>query len=311
MPTAYVTHPECLNHFMGSGHPECPERLHAIEDRLVEHGLLDLLRYVKAPQVSREQLERVHHPAYLDQVEQASPREGLKMFDVDAVMCPHTLEAARYSAGAVVAAVDWVLEGRVDNAFCAIRPPGHHATQGRAMGFCFFNNIAVGAAHALAAHGLARVAILDFDVHHGNGTEAIFRDDDRVLFCSSYRHPFYPHAPVVTDHPRIIHSPLVPGNARAQFRAALSERWLPAVQAFQPQLLLLSAGFDAHREDDMGGLDFTDEDYQWATLQIMEAAERCCHGRIVSVLEGGYQLPALARSVERHLRALMSVQHQN
>jgi acetoin utilization deacetylase AcuC-like enzyme len=202
-----------------------------------------------------------------------------------------------------------VLDGRADDAFCAIRPPGHHATRSRAMGFCFYNNLAVGVAHALAAHGLERVAILDFDVHHGNGTEAILRNDDRVLFCSSYRHPFYPHAPVIENHPRILHTPLSPGNARGQFRNALEQRWLPALEAFQPQLVFLSAGFDAHREDDMGGLDFGDDDYQWATLRIIEVAERCCQGRIISVLEGGYHLPALARSVERHLRALMSVHH--
>jgi len=226
-------------------------------------------------------------------------------------MCPRTLAAARHSAGAVVAAVDWVLSDRVDNAFCAIRPPGHHATRDRASGFCFYNNVAVGAAHALAAHGLERIAVLDIDVHHGNGTEAIFHEDDRVLFCSSYRHPFYPYTPVVTEHPWIIHTPLKPGNSRGQFRSALTDVWLPALEAFKPQLIFLSAGFDAHQEDDMGGLDFGEDDYQWATLQIMETAERCCHGRFISVLEGGYHLTSLARSVERHLRALMSVHHND
>lgn len=306
MRTAYITHPVCHRHAMFEGHPECPQRLDAIEDRLIGSGIFDLLQHREAPAVTREQLLRVHAADYLDDLEARAPSEGLTELDPDTWMNPYTLSAARHAAGAVVLAVDEVIGGRVDNAFCAVRPPGHHAEHNRAMGFCLFNNIAVGAAHALAAHNLERVAIVDFDVHHGNGSEEIFSRSDDVLFCSSYQHPFYPFA-TPTQSPLMVHAPLPAGSGSTAFREAIETHWLPALDAFRPQLLLVSAGFDGHREDDMAMLGLEDGDYAWVTARIVEVAERHAQGRIVSTLEGGYALDALGRSVELHLRGLLGL----
>lgn len=302
--TAFISHPDCLLHDMGRGHPEQPARLKAIEDQLIASGLLDHLLHVDAPLVKREQLERVHTARYIKSLEQAAPRSGRVHLDPDTAMNPHTLRAALRAAGAAVLATDMVIKGRASNAFCNVRPPGHHAERSRAMGFCLFNNVAVAAAHALEAHGLERVAIVDFDVHHGNGTEDIFRDDPRVLMVSTFQHPFYPYSGVEGRSERMVNIPLPAYSSGREFRAAVEQHWMPALDAFKPEMLFVSAGFDAHRDDDMAMLKLTEADYAWVTQRIREAAERHASGRIVSVLEGGYELHALGRSVMAHLKVL-------
>lgn len=308
MRTAYISHRDCLLHDMGGFHPESPERLHAIEDRLVASQLMPLLRHYDAPRAERAQLLRVHDAAYVDDLFTRAPPPGQSpvMLDPDTWLAPHTLEAALHAAGAAVLGVDLVMSGEMETAFCGVRPPGHHAERHRAMGFCFFNNIAVGAAHALEHHSLQRVAILDFDAHHGNGTEDIFKDDPRVLFCSSFQHPFYPETPLA-ERPHLIHSKLRNGAYSEEFQQAVSEQWLPAVDRFKPQLILVSAGFDAHFEDDMSGLNLLDTDYAWVTERIMELAAVHCANRVVSTLEGGYVMNALGRSAAAHIKVLMGV----
>ncbi len=304
MTTAYVHHAECSLHDMGAQHPECPARLDAIHDHLLATGLLDHLIDVTAPLATREHLERVHDARYLDAVEAIAPQRGVVHLDPDTAMGPHSHRAALRAAGAVVKATDMVMGGEIDNAFCNVRPPGHHAERARAMGFCFFNNVAVGAAHALAVHGLERVAIVDFDVHHGNGTEDIFRDEPRVMMVSTFQHPFYPYSGVEGRSERMVNIPLAAYSTGKEFRAAVQDWWLPALEAFKPQMIFISAGFDAHRDDDMASLGLVERDYSWVTARLMDLAARHCRGRIVSTLEGGYALDALARSVAAHLRAL-------
>jgi acetoin utilization deacetylase AcuC-like enzyme len=302
--TAYISHPECNRHDTGEGHPENSRRISAIEDQFVATGLLDVLRYYEAPEVTEQQLLRVHTPAHLATLERMSPTSGYARVDPDTVMSSGSLPAARRAAGAVVEAVDIVVKGDVESAFCCIRPPGHHAESSRAMGFCLYNNIAVGAAHALTTSGLNKVAIVDFDVHHGNGTEEIFKDDERVLFCSTFQHPFYPFTPVMDNAANRINVPLAAGAAGAEFRAAVSEHWIPALSEFKPEMIFVSAGFDAHRDDDMSHVSLTDADFCWVTEQIVDVAASFASGRIVSVLEGGYELRSLARSAELHARVL-------
>jgi acetoin utilization deacetylase AcuC-like enzyme len=280
-------------------------RIGAIEDRLIAAGLFDLLRHRAAPEITPQQLSRIHSAAYLDHLESLSPGEGYARLDPDTVMSPSTLTAARHAAGAPVLAVDLLMADAADNAFCCVRPPGHHAERSQAMGFCLFNNVAAGAAHALDGHGLSRVAILDFDVHHGNGTEDIFIDDDRVLFCSAFQHPYFPFTPLLPNTERRISVPLAAGQGAAEFRAAVTELWLPALERFRPEMVFVSAGFDAHRDDDMADLNLLDADYRWVSEQIVGAADQYAGGRIVSTLEGGYELNSLARCVELHLRVLM------
>ncbi|MDD4930120.1 MAG: histone deacetylase family protein [Gallionella sp.] len=304
MQTAYLTHPSCLKHEMGADHPESPLRIHAIEDQLIASGLLHYLAYHEAPEVTRAQLLRVHSASYVDSVFASSPETGLVYLDGDTAMNPYTLSAALHAAGAAVKAVDLVMEGAAENAFCNIRPPGHHAGRNSAAGFCLFNNVAVAAAHALSQYGIERVAIADFDVHHGNGTEDIFRDDPHVMLCSTYRHPYYPYCGTDSGNEHIINVPLKAGATGSDFRCAVSQYWLPALEHFQPQLLLISAGFDAHREDDMGGLSLREADYIWVSEQLKEVAARHADRRIVSVLEGGYALNALGRSAAAHIRVL-------
>ncbi|MDD2700739.1 MAG: histone deacetylase family protein [Sideroxydans sp.] len=304
MQTAYISHPLCLKHDMGGHHPECPARLHAIEDQLIASGLYSYLQHHDAPEVTREQLLRVHDAAYIDSIIAAAPTDGIISLDGDTLMNPYTYPAALRAAGAVVMAVDLVMAGKVENAFCNVRPPGHHAERGEAMGFCIFNNVAVGAAHALAAHGLARVAIVDFDVHHGNGTEDIFRDEPRVMLCSTFQHPFYPYSGAETQLPHIVNVPLAAGTDGAGFRRAVTEGWLPVLEAFEPELIFVSAGFDAHREDDMSSIGLVEADYIWVTEQIKRVAAHHAKARIVSVLEGGYELHALGRSATAHIKVL-------
>ncbi len=304
MQTAFITHEDCFRHEMGPQHPECPARLTAIEARLIASGLAAQLARYEAPLVERHCLTRVHSERHVDLIEAAAPTQGYVQLDPDTAMNRWSLAAARRAAGAAVLATDLTGRGEVNNAFCAVRPPGHHATRSTAMGFCLFNNVAVGTAHALAAHGARRVAIVDFDVHHGNGTEDIFHDDPRVLFCSSFQHPFYPYCGDDTGNEHIVNVPLAAGADSRHFRAAITERWLPALEEFQPEFLFVSAGFDAHREDPLASLNLADDDYRWVTFELKRLAKRHCPGRIVSFLEGGYALAALGRCVEIHVREL-------
>lgn len=306
MAIAYISHPECLQHDTGEGHPENTRRILAIQDHLISTGLLDILRCVEAPEATDGQLLRVHTRAHLDALQAMVPATGHARVDPDTVVSPGSLQAARRAAGAVVAAVDLVASGEMESAFCCVRPPGHHAESDRAMGFCLFNNIAVGAAHALQRHGLQKVAILDFDVHHGNGTEEIFDKDERILFCSTFQHPFYPFTAVLENSSRRVNVPLEATAKSAEFRAAVIEHWLPALEKFGPQMLFVSAGFDAHRDDEMSNVSLTDDDYSWVTEQIVNVAATTASGRIVSTLEGGYERHSLARCVGLHIRAMLA-----
>uniref|UniRef100_UPI00333EFDFF histone deacetylase family protein n=1 Tax=Castellaniella defragrans TaxID=75697 RepID=UPI00333EFDFF len=304
MDTLYITHPECRLHEMGAWHPECPERLDAISDQLLAHGLMDFLTQRTARLAGDEDVLRVHRAEYLAELRRHAPSEGYFPVDPDTLMNPYTLEAARAAAGAGLTAVDAIMGGEAHTAFCAVRPPGHHARCAQAMGFCFFNNIAVAAAYALEHHGLKRVAIVDFDVHHGNGTEEAFLRDDRVLMCSFYQHSLFPDTCAADPGPNMVNVPVPPYAEASVCRDIVSDRWLPALRAFKPELILVSAGFDGHREDEMGQLKLTEADYAWITQQIVEIAHESAQGRIVSFLEGGYNLSALGRSAAVHIRAL-------
>ncbi|MBW7859840.1 MAG: histone deacetylase family protein [Rhodocyclaceae bacterium] len=302
--TAFITHRDCWLHEMGSFHPECPDRLAAINDRLIAAGLDLYLSFYDAPDVTREQMERAHPAEYLDSLLEQVPEHGIRHLDPDTAMNPHTLRAALRAAGAGILATDLVMRGEIENAFCAVRPPGHHAERSRAMGFCFLNNVAIAARHALEAHGLERVAVIDFDVHHGNGTEDVFRDDPRVMMASIFQHPFYPYSGADNPAPHMVNVPVPAGTRGDAFRQVVSDQWLPALRRHQPQMLFISAGFDAHYEDDMGSCGLVESDYVWVTDQLKRLARECGHGRIVSILEGGYALSALGRSVVAHVKAL-------
>ena len=303
----YVTHRDCERHLPSGVHPDQPERLEAINNRLISSGLEMAVRFYEAPLATKDQLSAVHAPWHVEHVFALAPETGTVALggDGDTELGPDTLPAALRAAGAVVLAVDLVMSGEASPVFCAVRPPGHHAERAKAMGFCIFNNVAVGAAHALDRYGLERVAILDFDVHHGNGTEDIFRGDPRVLVCSAFQHPFYPNTGHASDAPNLVAVPLPTGTRGDEFRARISEHWLPALGRFEPELILLSAGFDAHADDDMSGLLLREADYAWLTEQIMDVAARHADGRVVSVLEGGYEPGALGRCVVAHLNAML------
>ena len=305
MPCAWITHRDCLLHEMGEGHPECPERLDAISDHLLAQGVMGLLIPYDAPTATVEQLERAHTARHVTEILAASPREGYVHVDPDTSMNPHTVKAALRAAGAAVLATDLVLKGEVRSAFCAVRPPGHHATRDAPMGFCFFNNAAVGIRHALDFHGLERVALVDIDVHHGNGSEDILASDPRVLMCSNFQRGLYPF---LGDEPKglnMVNVGLPAGATGENLRAAVQEYWMPALDAFAPQLLFISAGFDAHQADDMAAMRWVESDYAWVTRELVRAAHRHCGGRVVSLLEGGYHLHALSRSVAAHVRELI------
>ncbi len=307
MRTAYITHPYCFRHEMAAGHPESPARLTAIEDQLKSAGLFDFLLHYEAPKVSMRELARVHDRAHIHDILSRSPKRGLVYIDPDTCMNPYTAVAALRAAGSAVLATELVTSGEVDNAFCCVRPPGHHCERGAAMGFCFFNNVAVGVAHALARCGVDRIAIVDFDVHHGNGTEDIFEAEMRVMVCSVYQYPLYPYRGRETVDGHLINVPLQAGSGSPEFRAALEATWMRQLERFQPQMIFVSAGFDAHHEDDMAELNLTEADYAWVTRKVMDIAAAHAEGKIVSLLEGGYALHALGRSVAAHLRALMGV----
>ena len=302
--TAFITHRECWLHDMGSMHPECPDRLSAINDRLIAAGLDMYISFYDAPVAAREQIIRVHPEHYLDELLGSVPEHGIRHLDPDTAMSPGTMKAALRSAGAGVMATDLVMAGEIENAFCAVRPPGHHAERAKAMGFCFMNNIAIAARHAIEVHGLERVAIVDFDVHHGNGTEDIFRDDPRVMMAGIFQHPFYPYSGADNPPAHMCNVPMPAGSRGDAFRQVFGDIVVPALRSHNPQMIFISAGFDAHYEDDMGSMGLLEADYVWATHQIKGVAEDCGHKRIVSVLEGGYSLSSLARSVVAHIKAL-------
>ncbi|CAB3781447.1 histone deacetylase family protein [Pararobbsia alpina] len=304
MATGLFSHPDCNLHDMGDWHPECPGRLQAIEDQLIASRIEPLLVHEEAPMVDEAELLRVHRAEHVEFIRALAPDAGYAEIDADTRMNPYSWRAAMRAAGAAVAATDAVLDGRYDNAFCSVRPPGHHAEPGRAMGFCLFNNVAIAARHALEARGLSRVAIIDFDVHHGNGTEVAFAGDERVLMCSFFQHPFYPYSGGEPLASNMVNVPLAARTNGATMREAVELMWIPALEAFRPEMIFVSAGFDAHREDDLGGLGLVEADYEWLTAQICAIAKRYAKGRVVSCLEGGYNLSALGRSVASHLKVL-------
>ncbi|OYY73738.1 MAG: deacetylase [Gammaproteobacteria bacterium 28-57-27] len=308
MNLAFITHADCLKHSNGAYHPENAARLEAITDMLIARGLDPWLTHLDAPLATREDLALAHSTRMIELIFEHAPIEGIGSgmvnLDGDTAMNPHTLPAALRAAGSGLAAVDWVLQQAERRAFCAIRPPGHHASRNRPAGFCIFNNVAVAALHALERHGLERVAIIDFDVHHGDGTEAIVAGDQRILFCSSFQHPYYPGSGIPPLADNCLPVGLPAGTDGTRWRAAVSEAWFARLKAFAPQLIFISAGFDAHRDDDMGQFALVEDDYVWLTQQLIRQAKLSAGGRIVSMLEGGYDPLALARSVYAHLRSL-------
>jgi acetoin utilization deacetylase AcuC-like enzyme len=314
--TGYFTHPDCRKHEMGPGHPECPERLDAIEDRLLISGVGDALDRREAPIAPLVDIELAHgrmHVASLrglsdvlkEEIEAGGPTHS--QVDPDTSLNVHTWDAALRAAGAALAATDAVIAGELENAFCSVRPPGHHACRDKAMGFCFFNNVAVAAKYALERHGLKRVAIVDFDVHHGNGTEDIVAGDERILMVSFFQHPFYPMDWPLSNAGNLVNLPVPAYTKGMDIRELVESIWIPRLEQFKPEMIFISAGFDAHREDDMGQMGLVEQDYAWMTSRIKDVARRHAKGRIVSCLEGGYSLSALARSVEAHIRVLADV----
>ena len=308
MTTFLYTHPACLEHDPGRHHPEAPARLRAVLDALADPEFARLERR-EAPEATLEDLLRVHPRAHVERLLRSVPKSGHVGIDADTILSPASGAAARRAAGAVVAAIDAVAAREADNAFCAVRPPGHHAEPERAMGFCLFNNIAIGALRARAVHNLNRIAVVDFDVHHGNGTQAAFEADSGLFYASTHQSPLYPGTGSASETGvgNIVNAPLRPMAGSSQFRAAISERVLPALDAFRPEFVLVSAGFDAHRSDPLAQLQLDGEDYAWVTERLVEIADRHAGGRLVSTLEGGYDLPALGASVAAHIRVLMSV----
>lgn len=304
MDTLYITHPIFRLHEMGDFHPECPARLDAVDDQLLASGLINYLAHAEPREATDQDLLRVHQPAYLEELERQAPEQGHHPIDPDTIMNPHTLAAARLAAGAGLVAVDAVMQGDHRVAFCAVRPPGHHATPDRAMGFCFYNNIAVAAAYALDVHGLERVAIIDFDVHHGNGTEDAFAHDSRVLMCSFYQHPLYPGTRHQPPADNMINIAVPAGTPGSELRDVAHDIWMPRLRSFAPDMVFISAGFDAHREEQLGQLAMVEDDYAWITTQLVALADATAGGRVVSMLEGGYSLSALGRSVVAHVKAL-------
>ena len=309
MTTGYFSHPDCLSHDMGAGHPECPARIHAIEDHLRAVGLDMLMLPQDVPMASNQDLAYAHDLNYvltLDDFRQQLEATGeTRALDPDPWACPGPRSAAWRAAGAAVAATDAVIDGKLSNAFCAVRPPGHHATHDQTMGFCFFNNVAVAARHALDVRGLKRVAVVDFDVHHGNGTEDILANDDRVLMVGLFQHPFYPYSGAESRAGNMVNVPVPARSDGRLVRDVVDSYWMYRLEEFKPEMIFISAGFDGHREDDLGGLGLVEADYAWITAKIMQVADTHAQGRIVSCLEGGYNLSALARSVAAHVRTLI------
>ncbi|KEF31732.1 Deacetylase [Marinobacter nitratireducens] len=307
MTTAFFSHDDCMKHNMGPEHPECPERLSAILSYIADTNLEQDLDWVRPEEITRDQLLMVHPEKYLQQLDMMQPTRGRVFTDPDTAMMPDTLRAARLAAGANVQAVDMVMSSQVTNAFVCARPPGHHAERSKSMGFCFYNNVALAAMRALNFHHLERVAIIDFDVHQGNGTVDIVSGDERILMCSSFQHPFYPHSHVYRQAPNIINAPIEANCSAADYRKAVETAWVKKLQDFKPQVILISAGFDSHRLDPMAELNLDTEDYRWLTEMITSVAHDHSNDRVISTLEGGYHLKALAESVTAHLQVLNSV----
>ncbi len=311
--TGYFSHRDFWKHDMGAGHPECPARLDAIQDRLLASGVGDALAHLDVPLATLPQIVRAHPARHLEYLEELTQRlvadapaggPDHAQVDPDTSLNRFTLLAARRAAGAAIAATDAVMSGQIENAFCAVRPPGHHACREQAMGFCFLNNVAIAARHALEHHGLKRVAIVDFDVHHGNGTEDILSGDPRVLMVGIFQHPFYPYSGAENSTDNMLNLPVPAYTKGMDVRELIEMMWIPRLEDFKPQMIFISAGFDAHRDDDLGQLALNENDFAWITGRVRDIAKRHAHGRIVSMLEGGYHLDALARSVESHVRVL-------
>ena len=304
-PTAFIFHEHCELHDMGDDHPESPKRTKVIRDRLIDTGLMDELIALEAFRAQKSQLLRVHDSIYVDQLDKISPKYGLIQADSDTLMGPHTWEASYLAAGAGIQAVDGIMNGAFKRAFCAVRPPGHHAEPSVTMGFCFFNNIAVAAEHALKHHGLKKVAIIDFDVHQCNGTIEMYENRPDVMVCTSFQHPYYPNSHWAVEHPHILLTPMVAFSDFRDVKTAWQEQWLPGLEQHKAEMIFISAGLDAHTKDPLGQINWQTEDFYWLTNAIKKAANDLCDGRIVSILEGGYNLEALADSAEVHIRALM------
>ncbi|VWX62746.1 Histone deacetylase-like amidohydrolase [Burkholderiales bacterium 8X] len=311
--TGYFTHQDCRKHEMAPGHPECPDRLAAIHDRLLATGVADALEAVDVPLATLPQIIRAHDVAHIEHLEALSQRlvadapaggPDHAQLDPDTTLTRFTMLAARRAAGAAIAATDAVATGRLENAFCAVRPPGHHACRDKAMGFCFINNIAVAVRHAIEVHGIERAAVVDFDVHHGNGTEDILGNDERVLMVGIFQHPFYPYSGTEAPAANMLNLPVPAYTKGMDVRELIEAAWMPRLEAFKPQMIFVSAGFDAHWADELGQLRLNENDFAWITSRIVDVARRHAGGRIVSMLEGGYNLDALATSVEAHVRVL-------
>lgn len=305
MSIAIITHPDCIKHDAGEGHPEKPDRVKVVQTALERYPFQAPVSFHEAPLASREQLLMAHEQSYVDWIISVAPDTGTVGIDEDTIMNPDTLQAAQRAAGAVKLAVDLVMQGKAQAAFCNVRPPGHHAERDKAMGFCFFNNVAIGALHALTEYHLKRIAIIDFDVHHGNGTQTIFQNDNRVLFCSSFEHPFYPGYDEEMDNDHILNVPLEAGISGEEFRERVAAAWFDKLAAFKPELIFFSAGFDGHVHDPIGEFKLTEADYVWLTIHIAKIAKACAGGKMVSVLEGGYNLDALAQCVPAHVNAMV------
>ena len=300
-----ISHHKCSRHTMGEYHPESPARLDAIQDQFIRSGMEYIIRQIDATPIDRSLLSLAHDEGYIDYIYSNAPTEGVFRIDDDTSMNGNTLEAALLSAGAAKDAVDLVMKGELASAFCVTRPPGHHAERDKGMGFCIFNNIAIASEYVKKHYGLKRVAILDFDVHHGNGTENIVKDKKGTLFCSSYQYPFYPFEMTESDKPPIINTPLPATTKGMDFREAISDKWLPQLEKFKPEFIFVSAGFDAHIEDEMSQVSLTEADYHWISEQVKTLADKYAKGRVVSVLEGGYALSALGRCAVAHVKGLI------
>ncbi len=305
MSIAIISHPHCVLHDLGEGHPEQPARVQVIQEAIKQYPFKAPVKFYEAPLATREQLLRAHAKAQVDWIASIAPQEGYIAIDADTIMNPHTLEAALRAAGSVPYAVDLVMQHKAQVVFCNVRPPGHHAEFDKAMGFCFFNNVAVGAAYAIAEYGLERIAIVDFDVHRGNGTQEIFHTNKHILYCSSFQHPFYPGYEEESDDAQVLSIPIPAGAGGETFRELAEKIWFSKLAEFRPQLIFFSAGFDAHTDDPLANLNLTEADYVWLTEHIAKIAKVHCGGKMISVLEGGYHLDALAQCVPAHINAMV------
>jgi acetoin utilization deacetylase AcuC-like enzyme len=304
--TAFISHPDTLLHVMDGNHPESPARITAIKNAVLASDLSKKLTFYDAPKATKEALLRVHSQAYVDYIIGVSPKAGLVKLDSDTAMGPMSLEATLHASGAVLHAVDLVMQEKVDNAFCCIRPPGHHAGRANSAGFCIFNHVAIGVAYAFDKYKLKRAAIIDFDVHHGDGTEDIFKDNPNVMLCSTFQHPYYPHSGAATVSSHILNAPLAAKSNGEAIKKVFEEKFRPALEQFKPDIVFISAGFDAHVNDPLADLALNKDDYIWMTNFVKSIVNNCYHKRIISSLEGGYHLPSLGESIAAHLEALNS-----